>query len=170
MKIIFILVFTAFPGLAFGATECGLEDIGLEHSSNRAEKLFYTGTCHYRNEDYVLAVEKWEELLSLEGIDPEYEELQIDALNNLGFMLFFGYGTEKDKAGAVGYWKSAILMGHEESEYHLCHAYAEKDQPTFHLAKARKHCRKALLIYRGMDDPDEEILQQIKKYNLSVSN
>lgn len=73
------------------------------------------------------------------------EELKVDVLNNLGYMKFFGFGTEKDQRTAMSYWREAILLGHYEAEFHLCHAYVNKEEPTFHLAKARKHCELAFL-------------------------
>lgn len=158
------LIFLFFSSIALSKERCNLDSIGLDQESQTAEKLFYTGTCHFRNKDYDLSVENWLKLASLENIDPEYQDLQIDVLNNLGYMRFFGYGIEKDQWAAIEYWKQAILMGHEEAEYHLCHAYADRDEPTYTLPRARKHCKKALLIYSGMEDPDEEILEGIKSY------
>ncbi|MFG0720054.1 hypothetical protein ACF8PU_00010 [Pseudomonas sp. GLN_6] len=79
-------------------------------------------------------------------------------------MKFFGFGTDKNQSIALEYWKSAILMGHEEAEFHLCHAYADIDETTYHAAKARKHCNKALLIYKSMEPKDNEILRSIEHY------
>ena len=160
--ILIILLIFSTPVLSKEA--CDLASIGLDQDSPLAEQLFYTGTCHFRNKDYDRSVESWSKLTSLENVAPEYEELQIDVLNNLGYMKFFGYGTEKDQWTAIEYWKQAILMGHEEAEYHLCHAYADHNEPTYTLARARKHCKKALLIYNGMEKPDLEILDDIKFY------
>ncbi len=58
-------------------------------------------------------------------------------------------------------------MGHSESEYHLCHAYADRDQPTFNAALAERHCQKALAVYSTIDAPTEgdlAILEQIRGY------
>lgn len=169
MKAVIAVLLLSFANFASAKEDCSLEALDLDESSNIAEILFYTGTCHYRNEDYELAVKNWSELSALKNIDPEYEELQIDTLNNLGYMKFFGYGTPEDKDIALDYWKKAVLLGHLESEYHLCHAYADKEEPTYHLAKAQKHCKKALLIYKGMEDPDDEILRQIEEYSSQVN-
>ena len=158
------LVWLLLSAAAYSKEDCSLKAINLDKDSNIAEQLFYTGTCHYRNEDYAPAVESWKKLSALENIEPEYEELQIDVLNNLGYMMFFGYGTEQDQEKAITYWQKAIMMGHEEAEYHLCHAYADKDESTYNLHKARQHCKKALLIYRGMEKPNKEILKDINRY------
>lgn len=158
-----------FTSFAYSNENCDLEAIGLDKTSDIAEKLFFTGTCHYRNKEYELSVKNWEMLSSLNNINPAYEEYQIDVLNNLGYMKFFGYGTIKNQIQGIEYWKRAILMGHSEAEYHLCHAYADKNESTYHLAKAKKHCKKALLIYKGMDEQDMEIINIIEKYKLQVN-
>lgn len=169
MRFILAIIIITFSCFSHSGEKCDPKSIGLDEQSDVAEKLFFTGTCHYRNKEYDLSVESWERLSSLRNINPEYEEYQIDVLNNLGYMKFFGYGTLKNQPQAIEYWKKAILMGHHEAEYHLCHAYAEKKESTYHLAKARKHCKKALLIYKGMDEQDMEIIDIIKKYKLQVN-
>ena len=150
--------------LAFADEDCSPEAIGVDETSTKIELHFYTGTCHYRNEDYQLSVRSWEKLAELDASTSADEELKIDVLNNLGYMKFFGYGTRTDKKTAISYWSKATLLGHYEAEYHLCHAYADSDQPTYDIAKARMHCEKARLIYKGKDDSDPEILEDIEKY------
>lgn len=148
---------------------CLPEDIGIGADDDKAEFLFYTGTCHYRNEDYELSVKYWSELSAIEKVAPEYEELQINVLNNLGYMKFFGFGTPEDKATAMQHWKKAVSLGHDEAEFHLCHAYADEKEATYNLARAKKHCHRALVIYEGKEDPDEETLQSIRHYNSIVN-
>ena len=169
MKYFFTIVFLFYSLTAIAKEDCSLKGIELDESSNIAEKLFYTGTCHYRNEDHSLSANAWKELAKLKNIEPEYKDLQIDVLNNLGYLLFFGYGIEKNQSEAMGYWKQAISMGHTESEYHLCHAYADSEESTYNVQAAKKHCEKALLIYKGMEEPDQVILKQIEKYNSEVN-
>lgn len=166
MKILLVCMLL-MPCLAFAKESCKLEDIKLSMESPIAERLFYEGTCHYRNQEYSKAVFLWKELSELRDLDAQYAELQIDVLNNLGYMLFFGYGIDENKEEALKYWDMAISMGQTESEYHLCHAYADREVSTYNPVKAKPHCEKAKLIYQGMDKrkPDEEIvLKQIKKY------
>lgn len=165
---LFFLLSISYP--SFSAEDCSDESIGLNESSHIVENLFYRGTCHYRNEEYDLSAKYWSELSELEGVEDKYQEYQIDSLNNLGYLKFFGYGVTEDKESALKYWKKAILLGHYESEYHLCHAYADKDQPTFNYALGKKHCEKAFLIYNGMEDPDHEIMNQIKNYKSELRN
>lgn len=147
-----------------------MKSVGIDKDSSEVEKYFYTGTCHYRNKDYGLSVKNWEMILPLSPESDEDEELKISVLNNLGYMKYFGYGTAKDQKSAMKYWKEAILLGHYEAEYHLCHAYGDSDQPTYNVAKARTHCEKARLIYKGMDEPDQEILEDIEYYLSKIQN
>ncbi len=144
--------------------DCGLDAIGLARESELAAIYFYTGTCHYRNEDYQLAVEYWEKVSKLKRVVPEFEGLQIDVLNNLGYMKFFGYGTEKNQEQAIQLWEEAVLMGHEESEYHLCHAFADKDEETYDSERGRRHCKKAMSIYSDVGRGDSVMLEQIEGY------
>jgi TPR repeat protein len=155
---------------AFSKESCTDESIGLDDSSHFTEKLYYRGTCHYRNEEYDLSAKYWGDLSDLGDIEERYEGFQIDSLNNLGYLKFYGLGISEDKTGAVFYWKKAISLGHYESEFHLCHAYADKDEPTFNYALGKKHCEKAFLIYNGMEETDEEIMKSIKKYRSSLNN
>ena len=164
MKYILLIVLLVTASGAFAKEKCDLESIDLNEDSSKIEQYFYSGTCNYRNKDYALSVENWEILASLKPQSPTDEELKVDVLNNLGYMKFFGLGTEKKQDAAIKIWQEAILLGHYESEFHLCHAYADKDESTFNLAKARKHCEKAKLIYKGKEDSDPEILSDIESY------
>ncbi len=164
MRITLVWLFLFFALKSFAKEDCELNKIGLDETSSDIEKYFYTGTCHYRNKDHHLSVKSWEKLAQLKVNSEKDEELKVDVLNNLGYMKFFGYGTETDKETAISYWREAIQLGHYEAEYHLCHAYGDDDQPTYNIAKARKHCEKARLIYKGKDDSDPEILESIEKY------
>lgn len=164
----FILIFFASTN-SFSNEDCDIDSIGLGNSSSAIEKYFYTGTCYYRNKEYHLSVENWEKLARLKATKDGDEELKVDVLNNLGYMKFFGYGTEEDKVGAIEYWRQAILLGHYEAEYHLCHVYADSSEPTYNKAKARKHCEKAKLIYKGKSGSDPEILKSIEIYLDKIS-
>jgi len=167
MKTLIFSMLLLLSIFTFANESCTLEDIKLASDSAQAEKLFYTGTCHYRNGQYEKSVALWQELSSLKNIEPEHVELQINVLNNLGYMLFFGYGVKENKALAVEYWNNAIGLGHTEAEYHLCHAYADSQVSTYNPIKAMPHCEKAKLIYQGIEeksDNEKIILKQIKSY------
>lgn len=143
---------------------CDFDALEIEENDSEITKLFYTGTCHYRNKDYNLSVENWEKLSKAIPLSEKDEKLKVDTLNNLGYMKFFGFGTDKNQSIALEHWNSAISMGHKEAEFHLCHAYADIDETTHNIAKARKHCNKAQLIYKSMEPRNEEILQSIERY------
>jgi TPR repeat protein len=163
-----ILIFLCLISFSTAAKEsCGLNDIGLDNESSKVEELYYIGTCHYRNEDYEKAAANWSVLISNSETSDSDNELIIDANNNLGYLLFFGFGVKQNHYKALKHWSYAISLGHTESEFHLCHAYADKSQPTFSLKQAKMHCKKAQLIYQGLKEPDEDeklMLKQIKSY------
>lgn len=165
-KLISLILLLSSP-FALAGEICSLEEIKLTADSAQEEKLFYTGTCYYRYEQYEKSVALWRELSQLKAVAPEYVELQINVLNNLGYMLFFGYGVDENKAEAIAYWNKAIGLGHTEAEYHLCHAYADSEVSTYNPTKALPHCEKAKLIYQGMEEKNKDekiILEQINKY------
>jgi len=166
MRSILILFFLiSFSSAA--KESCELDDVGLDSEASKVEKLFYVGTCHYRNEDYEKAAVNWSALTSENETSDSDNELIISANNNLGYLLFFGYGVQQNQEQALFHWSYAISLGHSESEFHLCHAYADKKQSTFTPNKAMMHCKKAQLIYQGIEDPDEDemqMLKQIKSY------
>lgn len=167
MKTLTFLTLLLFPIFVFANESCSLEEINLTADSAQAEKLFYTGTCHYNNKQYEKSVALWKELSNLKDIEPAHTELQISALNNLGYMLFFGYGVEENKTYAIEHWNKAIGLGHTEAEYHLCHAYADSEVSTYNPTKALPHCEKAKLIYQGIEEKNDNekiILGQIKNY------
>lgn len=158
------LLFFSFP--LFANEVCTLDALGLAQEKSEAARLFYTGTCHYRNKDYDKAVEFWVKLARLKKVDHDHQELQIDVLNNLGYMKYFGLGIEQNETEAITYWTKAVSLGHHESEYHLCHAYADKQKASYSLARAIKHCNKAKRAYQGLEETKDRaiILRQIDQY------
>ncbi len=102
----FVLLF-CMASASFGKDDCSLEGIDLSNTDDIAQRLFYTGTCHYRNKDYDKSAESWEKLAMIEEVNPDYKDLQIDVLNNLGYLRFFGYGVKENKEQAIEYWKKA---------------------------------------------------------------
>lgn len=167
MRYLFLTVVFSSSLNLLAKESCELENIGLTAESNLVERLFYEGTCHFRNEDYHRSVVLWRQLSSLENVAEELKELQISSLNNLGYLLFFGYGTKENKQEALEHWNKAALLKHDEAEYHLCHAYADVKEPTYNQAKAILHCNKAKLIYQSIEnqsEDDELMLKQIINY------
>jgi len=164
MKTVFLVFGIFISCSAYSKEDCSLSALHLNYKSNISESLYYTGTCHYRNKDYEKSAKAWQQLAELNNVEKEYQHLQINVLNNLGYLMFFSLGIEKEQSKAISYWKKAITLGQAESEYHLCHAYADRKESTYNREKAKMYCKKALLIYRGMKQKDEEILSQIEKY------
>ena len=150
---------------------CVDSELNLSEQSNLAEKLFYRGTCHYRNGDYHLAANNWRGLADLEQVDPNYKDLQISALSNLAYLMFFGLNIEADQPLALEYWGRAVAMGNKEAQYHLCHAQADKDAGSYNPKLALPHCLEAFQIYNSVEEKDESdltILKQIEFYIESI--
>lgn len=130
MKSTLITMMLMLSFLAHSDEACDLETIGLDKNSDIVEQLYFTGTCHYRNKEYDLSVKSWEKLYSLKNINPAYEEYQIDVLNNLGYMKFFGYGTTKDQSQAIEYWKKRYCWGiMKPSIIYVMHMLTRTNQP-----------------------------------------
>lgn len=163
MKVSALILLLAAPLLA-AKESCEAEALGLTPEASAITRLYYTGTCHFRNEDHALAVASWEALTREASTSPDDQSLQLNVLNNLGYMKFFGHGTAVDQPGAIAMWQSAVRQGHDEAEYHLCHAYADERLPSHDRDRALQHCRKARLMYRDRQDGDPEILRQIDRH------
>lgn len=150
--------------------DCSLKALQLVESPLVAEQLFFSGTCYFRNKEFSKAAAHWDELLQLENTRTDREDFRTSTLNNLGYLYFFGFGVKEDKSRAVEYWQQAALSGHHEAEYHLCHAHAEKEEPTYDVVKARNHCKKALLIYHQKTKSNDRILSDLENYNSALNN
>jgi hypothetical protein len=60
-----------------------------------------------------------------------------------------------------------MRSGNEESAYHLCHAFAEKKEPTYNPRVALGYCREGLRRYgllKERDDQPDEIVHQLQAY------
>ncbi len=164
MRLIAIALACVITSVASAKESCDKAVLGLTDNDSQIRQYFYTGTCHYRNEDYKLAVENWIELSELEPATSDDEALKVSVLNNLGYMKYFGLGVKQNQLEAIEFWKRAVLLGHAEAEYHLCHAYADIKQATYNKENAKSHCNRALQIYRRMEKKDDEILKDIERY------
>jgi TPR repeat protein len=167
MKLLLILFLFSFSVSAIAKEDCSSEALDFSENEDIEVELFYTGTCHYRNEDYEQSAKNWEKLAAITNINPKHKELQVSVLNNLAYLKFFGLGINKSQHQAIEYWTKAVSLGHIEAEFHLCHAFGDSEQSTFEREKAILHCDKAFLIYNGIEEPDEsdkQILDTIKKY------
>lgn len=163
----FALAFFAISTCVLAKEDCSDDAYSSPEYAYVSEKYFYQGTCHYRNKEYDLAAVKWRELVNYDGEPDCCLDLKISASNNLGYLLFFGFGVEENKQEALSHWHYAVSKGQTESEYHLCHAYADLDQPTYDKERAKLHCEKARLVYQGIENPNSDeiqILELIRNY------
>ena len=79
-----------------------------------SESSYNRGVAAYRVKNYVAAREHWSK--AADGGNPS-------ALNNLGYLLYFGLGGEPDMDRALGLWKRAAVIGHSEAQWHLGNAF-----------------------------------------------
>jgi TPR repeat protein len=151
---------------AYGDGSCQLEEL-KGTPANDPECYFYNGTAAFRAEDYKRAALFWKSLIGLESVPVEAEHLKVSAYNNLGFLYFYGHGVETNKKAAIEYWSHAMRSGNEESAYHLCHAFAEKKEPTYNPKVALGYCREGLRRYGLLKERDgqlDEIVRQLLAY------
>ncbi len=147
------LMIFAFSSVARAAEMC--EEKNLESvPAKSVECYFYSGTRNFRAKNYQAAAVNWTALINLKSVPVELEYLRLDAYNNLGFLYFIGDGVKKNQKLALKYWNNATKAGHEESAYHLCHAYGENKTAIYNPKLALGFCKEALRRYN----------QQIKKW------
>ncbi len=148
----FILILGASQ-LASAAPMCTEPELS-SYAADDARCYFYAGTAAYRAKDFKTAVVKWKALAALPELPVELEYLRLSAYNNLGFVYFYGLAGETDKQAALAYWKDAFKAGHDEAAYHLCHAYAVAQEPTYAPKLARGMCKEALRRYQPQEAGD----------------
>ena len=151
--------------VAVGA-RCTLPDL-QELPENHPRCLFFRGTQSFRDQSYASAFANWQAIVDLGEVPAELERYKSGAYNNLGFLYFMGWGVEKDRGRAVSYWTYATKLGHQESEYHLCHAYGDSAEPTYNPSVALGHCKEALRRYTQSTErkgDDEKIVEQLNRY------
>ena len=154
------------------AENCSQQALDLPGES-KEKILFYEGTCYFRNEDFREAAIKWEELINNQEVSGNFHEFFIKAHNNLGYLYFFGKGVPENQGKAIEHWKYAVANGHIESEYHLCHAYANRSKSTYEPVRAMLHCRKAEMLYGAMEDRSpsgDQILTIVSGYLDELEN
>lgn len=128
---------------------------------------FYLGTSAYRIQNFAQAAMHWKRLVAVKPVPADQQHYRLSAYNNLGFLYFLGKGVKTNKPAALKYWHFASKLGHEESTYHLCHAYAEADEPSYDPVLAREYCAEGLRRYKrvkGTQDWDEEVVAQIQSH------
>lgn len=121
---------------------------------------FYTGTRFYREKRYSAAFSQWQAILNDRHISKEFDYLRLDALNNVGFLYYQGWGVVRHQNLAINaYWRPAEQAGHDEAAYHLCHAYADGKSPL-----ALGYCREALRRYQYNRSEDNQIIGILRDY------
>ena len=158
-----LFVFSAASG---AADMCKLDKLKSVPANDPA-CYFYSGTASFRGGNYSDAAASWTKLVSLKSVPVDLEHFRTSAYNNLGYLYFFGRGVKKDKALAIQYWNYATRAGNEESAYHLCHAYGEKNEPTYNPKIALTYCKEALRRYNQLPKGGEggsDVVRQINAY------
>lgn len=129
---------------------------------------FFMGTCHYRNQEFSLAATQWTKTIQTQSLNMKINKLQIDSMNNLGYLLFYGLGITQNRQRALTLWHAASNLGQTESTFHLCHAYAEPEDQVYNYQKAQQFCSKALKYYSNPNNSTTEnqlILKYIDQLN-----
>lgn len=166
LRLLLSTLMIAATANSVAAEMCMLEQL-KSVTSNSPVCYFYSGTSSFREGKHSDAATSWIKLVNLQSVPVDLEHLKTSAYNNLGFLYFMGKGVTKDKALAIKYWNYAADTGNEEAEYHLCHAYAEKREPTYNPRTALGYCKEALRRYRQLpksENDSSEIVRQITNY------
>jgi TPR repeat protein len=91
---------------------CGL--VVVSCASVPADTPYNLGVAAYKKRNYSEAAAQWAR--SVARGDTE-------AMNNLGYLLYNGYGVDKDTDRAIKLWQVASEAGESESQWHLGGAY-----------------------------------------------
>jgi hypothetical protein len=83
-------------------------------ASTPAETPYNLGVVAYKKRDYTEAAAQWSKAV---------DQKDTEAMNNLGYLLYNGFGVAKDTDRAVKLWRVAAAAGDSESQWHLGRAY-----------------------------------------------
>jgi TPR repeat protein len=92
-----------------------------------AESDYNLGVQAYRVRDYPEAAAQWKKSVARGNVD---------AMNNIGYLLYYGYGVTKDLDAAIDRWRAASFAGHSEAQWHLGNAYEAGSGVQKDLTKA----------------------------------
>jgi Sel1 repeat len=89
------------------------------------ETPYNLGVVAFKKRDYSEAASQWTKAVA---------HGDTEAMNNLGYLLYNGYGVDKDIDRAVKLWRDAAVQGESESQWHLGRAHetgigAERNLP-----------------------------------------
>lgn len=117
------------------------------------DSAYNGGVAAYRAKDYAAARLEWRKSVATGNVD---------AMNNLGFLLAEGLGGERDEPAAVDLWTTAAKRGEPEAAWHLGQAYqCGKGVPRSEIeAYAWYSCAVASSRAAG---PDQELDAEILK-------
>lgn len=99
----------------------------LSLAAGAEESSYNRAVDAYRAKKYEHAFRLWSEAAA---------QGSVDALNNLGFLRYNGYGVTKDQAAATDLWRIAAYAGHSEAKWHLGEAYEKGRGVTADRARA----------------------------------
>ena len=121
------------------------------------ESEYNRGVDAYRVKDYAAARLHWSKAV---------EEREVSALNNLGYLLYYGLGGSTDEGRAIQLWTRAAELGHSESQWHLGRAFEDGTGTTQNLPQAYAWYRCAIAnAQAGSDsrDAEDQIAQDASK-------
>jgi len=79
-----------------------------------AETPYNLGVAAYKDKNYSEAAAQWTRSVASGNVE---------AMNNLGYLLYYGHGVDVDTPRAVALWRVASYAGNSESQWHLGVAY-----------------------------------------------
>ena len=91
---------------------CGLEVVSC--ASVPAETPYNLGVAAFNEENYSVAAAQWTKAVARGSTD---------AMNDLGYLLYNGYGVGRDTHRAVDLWRVAADAGDSAAQWHLGSAY-----------------------------------------------
>ncbi len=121
-------------------------------SQPAAENSYSKGVAAYKVKDYAGARKQWSKAS---------EEGYVSALNNLGYLLYYGLGGEPDKVEAIALWKRAALLGHSEAQWHLGQAFEDGEGISKNIVEAYAWYRCAVASAERASDDGKKIEDEI---------
>jgi len=109
----------------------------------------------------VTAREQWSKALALDSNS-------VRALNNLGYLLYYGMGGSQDQDRAVTMWTRAAHMGHSESQWHLGIAYKDGTAAPQSNIEAYAWYRCAIASAAAASDRGKEIVENRISHDAQV--
>ena len=118
------------------------------------ESSYNQGVDAYRAENYADARLHWSRSV---------EEGELYALNNLGYLLYYGLGGEADPGRAVSLWRKGALGGHSEAQWHLGRAFEDGKGVGKDYVRAYAWYRCALASAQAAAKHDPEVENEIAR-------